>query len=118
MGFYLRDFKNRDGSFSTNFWNWHAIVEVIRLLNVLPEDKVESLHEPFCGNGLSAEEARLVALSIRTQILPRLDEVSRIYSNGSIKQTDEPDNGMNGVSFDSLERLVGYLERSNGFELI
>jgi hypothetical protein len=117
MGFDLIDLKNRDDGYSTNFWNWHAIVEVIRSLHVLSDEKVDSLHEQFIETGLSAEEARIVAAEIRSRLLPKLGDQTRVCSDGSFFQTDLPDNGMNGVSSRSLQAFAAYCERSNGFVL-
>jgi hypothetical protein len=117
MGFDLIDSKNQDDGFSINFWHWHAIVNLILSLNVLPEEKVATLHEQFVGTGLSAEEARIVAAEIRSQILPKLDKSARVSFDGFALRTDHPENNVHCTSLDALEKFVAYCERSNGFTL-
>ena len=52
MGISLRDLEQEDHWFSVDFWNRRPIVELIRGLDVIDDDKAESLHDPFCGNCL------------------------------------------------------------------
>ena len=68
----LYDRKIEKCVFEVNYWNWRVIVEAIRALSVLPEERIDSLHLQFCGMGLSESEARTVALAIRTKLLPTL----------------------------------------------
>lgn len=70
MGVSLLDRKTSEFVFDINFWHYRAIVEAIRSLEVLPEEKVDSLHESWQNNGLTTEEARLVAAAIRERLLP------------------------------------------------
>jgi hypothetical protein len=113
MGFDITDLVNKADGYSTNHWNWHSIVDVISSLEILPGERIESLHN--LGEGLTAEEARIVAAEVRTRILPKLDKDSRVLADGSIIRSDKPDNGLNGVSLNSLGDFVAYCERSNGF---
>jgi hypothetical protein len=61
--------------FDVNFWHWRAIVEAVRVLGVLPEERVDSLHEQFNGE-LTVEEARAVAVALRGRLLPTLRKTS------------------------------------------
>jgi hypothetical protein len=76
--------------FDINFWHWRAIVEAIRSLKVLPEARVDALHEQFNGE-LAEAEARAVAAAIREQLLPTLGEGERLLLDGG--RTTEPDDG-------------------------
>jgi len=91
MGITLLD-EGEDGPhFSINFWHWRAIVEAVRRLDVLPPEKVDGLHEPFCANGLSAAEAQQVADAIEKRLLPSLEEGERLLLRG--EHTTAPDEG-------------------------
>ncbi len=57
MGITLTDLGNEKNLFFVNFWNWRAIGEAIRTLGVVSDDRASALQEPFCGNGLTREEA-------------------------------------------------------------
>jgi hypothetical protein len=76
--------------FDVNFWHWRAIVAAIRSLGVLPEQRVDALHEQFVG-ALTVEEARAVAAAIRERVLPTLRENERLLLDG--RRTTEPDDG-------------------------
>ena len=73
-----------------NFWHWRAIVEAIRTLDVLPEDRVDALHETYVGE-FTGDEARVVAAAIRERLLPTLTEDNRLLLDGT--RTAEPDDG-------------------------
>jgi hypothetical protein len=76
--------------FDVNFWHWRAIVEAVRALRVLPEDRVDALHEQFFGE-LTEDEARAVAAAIRERLLPTLRDDERLLLEG--RRTTEPDDG-------------------------
>jgi hypothetical protein len=90
MGVTLFDQVSNEVVFDVNFWNWRAIVEAVRALDVLPEQTVEALHTPF-ASALTEAEARLVAEAIRTRLLPTLADDERVLLDG--KRTTEPDDG-------------------------
>ncbi len=90
MGVTLFDQKSNAIVFDTNFWHWRAIVEAIRSLGELPEDRVDLLHEPFVGD-LTEREARTVAAAIRERLLPTLRDDERLLLDG--RRTTEPDDG-------------------------
>jgi hypothetical protein len=90
VGITLFDQKTDEIVFDVNFWHWRAIVEAIRSLGVLPESRVDALHQPFNGE-LAQDEARLVAAAIRERLLPTLGEDERLLFDG--RRTTEPDDG-------------------------
>jgi hypothetical protein len=89
MGVDLLDCATDEVVFSINYWHYRAIVEAIRRLDLLSDSKVDSLHEPCCGNGLSTDEARLVGEALRQRILPVLAVQDRLMLGGEI--TSLPD---------------------------
>jgi hypothetical protein len=91
MGVSLLDCETNKVKFDINFWHYRAIVEAIRGLGVLSDAKVDSLHECWCGNGLSIDEARTVASLIRSKLLPLLANNERLMLDGT--RTAAPDNG-------------------------
>jgi hypothetical protein len=86
----LFDQKSDAIVFDVNFWHWRAIVEAIRSLGVLPEKRVDALHEQFVGE-LTQEEARAVTAAIRERLLPTLADDERLLLDG--RRTTEPDDG-------------------------
>jgi len=90
MGVTLFDQKTDAIVFDINFWHWRAIVEAVRSLGVLPEARVDALHEPFIGE-LTEDEARTVAAAIRERLLPALREDERLLLDG--QRTSDPDDG-------------------------
>src|SRR5262245_49650498 len=49
MGMTLFDQKTDAVVFDVNFWHWRAIVEAVRSLGVVPEARVDALHDQFAG---------------------------------------------------------------------
>lgn len=90
MGMTLFDQKTDAIVFDVNFWHWRAIVEAVRSLGVLPEERVDALHEQFVGE-LTAAEARAVAAAVRERLLPTLRAGERLLLDG--RRTTEPDHG-------------------------
>jgi hypothetical protein len=104
VGVSLFDRKTNDIVFDVNFWHYRAIVEAVRSLRVLPDATVNSLHELWQDNGLSAEEARLVAAAIRSRLLPALADDERLLLDG--RRTTEPDDGT--MHYDPAEQHKNY----------
>lgn len=124
MGVSLFDRQTNEIVFDINFWHYRAIVEAIRSLRVLPEEKVDALHELWQDKGLTAEEARLVATAIRDRLLPTLSDEERLLMDG--RRTTEPDDGTfhrepaqqhqnYSTNRRALERFAACCETCNGF---
>ncbi len=122
----LFDLETREIIFDVNFWHYRALVESLRLLEVLPSSKIDSLHEPWCSNGLTSTEARIVAAAIRTKLLPRLDDDARLLLDGTVTKT--PDDGEFHRDIENfhknystnrrvLEMFAQCCEICNGFEV-
>ena len=90
MGVTLFDQRSNEVVFDINFWHWRAIVEAVRVLDVLPDELVESLHTPFASE-LGEAECRIVAAAIRTRLLPTLADDERVLLDG--RRTTAPDDG-------------------------
>lgn len=126
MGVSLFDRETKDIVFDVNFWHYRAIVEAIRSLGVLPDEKVDALHELWQDNGLTAEECRLVAVAIRHRLLPTLGEDERLLLDG--RRTTEPDDGTfhrdpaeqhenYSTNAGALEKFAKCCETCNGFSV-
>jgi hypothetical protein len=90
VGVTLFDHETDEIVFDINFWHWRAIVEVVRDLQILPDDRAELLHEPFVGE-LTEPEARIVAAAIRERVLPTMADEERVLLDGT--RTTTPDDG-------------------------
>jgi hypothetical protein len=124
MGVCLFDRKTNEIIFDVNFWHYRAIVEAIRALRVISDEKVNSLHESWMGNGLTAEEARCVSQAIRDQLLPFLRDDERLLLDGT--KTTERDDGTffkepaqvhknYSTNREVIERFIRCCETCNGF---
>jgi hypothetical protein len=127
MGIDLLDKQTEDTCFSINFWHWRAIVEEIRRQRIIPEEIVDGLHEPYCGNGLTVEQCRLVASVLREKVISKLSDsdTERILLDGN--RTKVPDDYLfhkveleKNYSTDksTLSKFVECLETCNGFEVL
>ena len=124
MGVNLRDKETRDFFFGINFWNWRTIVEQIRSLDILPDERVDDLHESFCGFGLSREECLLVADKLESRIISQLSDTERVLLSG--EKTEKPDDykfHKNNIASnystnkEALEEFVTGIRQCNGFEV-
>ena len=125
MGVTLFDNKTDQIVFHVNFWHYRAIVEAIRSLGGLSNDKIDSLHEQWCGNGLTVDEARAVAALMRSQIMPSLAPGWRLLSDGTF--SDDPDDGTlhrgkdqhrnYSTNAEVLGRFIKCCETCNGFRV-
>lgn len=124
MGLSIHDLQTNELLFSVNFWHWRAIVEAIRSLSVVPESRVDSLHEPCLGE-LTQEEARAVALAMKAVLLPSLKTGERLMLNG---QHTEPDDGTfyrdpaeqwknYGTDLETLTKFAQLCETSGGISV-
>src|ERR1041384_773379 len=126
MGICLTDLAHAEAvGFHVNFWHWRTLVEAIRRLNVLPDARVDLLHEPFCGNGLTQAEAWRVADALEAQLLPTLGEEHRVLLDGRL--TSDPDDSTFYKGADAhrnystnrqtLLAFIQYLRECSGFEV-
>jgi hypothetical protein len=124
MGVSLVDRDTDETVLDVNFWHWRAIVEAIRRLHVLPDERARALHDQWMDSGLTREEARLVAAAMRSGVLPTLRGGERLLLDG--KRTTEPDDFKMYYAPDErhknystdravLEEFVACCERCNGF---
>ena len=125
MGMTLFDQNTSAIVFDVNFWHWRAIVEAIRSLRVLPEAKVDALHEQFAGE-LTEDEARTIAAAIRERLLPTLRDDERLLLDG--QRTTELDDGTlyrepveqhknYSTNREVLENFARSCETCNGFRV-
>ena len=127
MGICLDDKNHPDLRFDPNFWNWRAIVEAVRRLGVLPEQKVDQLHDQWCGYGLTRDEARSVAAAIRVHLLLSLASDDRLLLRG--ETTKQPDDGVMhyapgeeeknySTNRRVLEEFAEFCEKCDGFTVM
>lgn len=112
-------------AFDANFWHWRALVEAVRRLNVLPDDRVEGLHDPFCGNGLTREEARLVADALESRVLPTLSDGERLLLDGTTTSAEDDGTFYKGADAHQnystnrnvMTKFIDFLRECPGFEV-
>jgi hypothetical protein len=112
--------------FTANVWNWKAALEIIRELDVIPENRVRQLGYNAMGTKMSLEEAHLIGEKIRDEILPKVAPGHRMYSDGTV--TDAPDDGTlykdddeqwknYSVSHEWLKEFSDFCLKSKGFQV-
>ncbi|HXF43546.1 MAG TPA: hypothetical protein VNK26_07380 [Pyrinomonadaceae bacterium] len=126
MSVTLLDLGNDSMEFTASVWRWKAVLEVIKSLAILSDNKVQMMSYNALGTKISAEEAHLIGEKIKETILPRLAPNKRIFADLSI--TDLPDDGTfykneneqwknYSVNYQWLESFVDFCLRSNGFQI-
>lgn len=124
MSFILFDNEDEKNDLQINDWSWHAIVEIIRRLDLLDEGTVDGLHQQWGENGLTHEEARLVASAIEDRVLPTLDDAEQILLDGQI--TKVPDNSVfhpvnteknYSTTYSAIRMFVDYCKSCSGFKI-
>ena len=112
--------------FTANVWNWKAVIEIIKSLDVISEGTVRQMGYNALGVKIDIDDAHLIGEKIRDQILPKLAPNKRMYSDGSI--TDQPDDGTiyrdedeqwknYSVNHDWLKEFSEFCLRSKGFQI-
>ena len=112
--------------FSANVWNWKAVLEVIKDLDIISESKVRQMGYNAMGTKIDLEEAHLIGEALRDEILPKLTPNKRIYADLSI--TDEPDDMTlfkdademwknYSVGHDWIRDFAEFCLRSKGFQV-
>ena len=91
MSFTLHDLSSEGFEFNANVWNWKAALDVIKGLDVIPENKVRQMGYNAMGVRVDPEDAHLIGQKLRDEILPQLEPNKRMFSDGTV--TDEPDDG-------------------------
>ena len=89
MSFTLQDMSSENFEFSANVWNWKALLEVLKEMDIISEGKIRQMGYNAMGVKVDPEDAHLIGAKIRDEILPKLEPDKRMYSVGSI--TDKPD---------------------------
>jgi hypothetical protein len=126
MSFTLHDMSSENFEFSANVWNWKAILEVIKDLDVFSEGKVRQMGYNAMGVKVDIEDAHLIGAKLRDQVLPKLAPNKRMFADGTV--TDEPDDGTiykdedeqwrnYSVSHDWVKDFSEFCLRSKGFQI-
>jgi hypothetical protein len=126
MSFTLHDMSAENYEFTANVWNWKAVIEIIKSLDVISEGTVRQMGYNALGVKIDIDDAHLIGEKIRDQILPQLAPNKRMFSDGSI--TDKPDDGTiyrdedeqwknYSVTHDWLKEFSEFCLRSKGFQI-
>ena len=126
MSFTLQDMSSENFEFSANVWNWKALLEVLKEMDILGEAKIRQMGYNAMGVKVDVDDAHLIGAKIRDEILPKLAPNKRMYSDGSI--TDQPDDMTlfkdddeqwknYSVSHDWLKDFSDFCLKSKGFQI-
>ena len=126
MSFTLQDMSSENFEFNANVWNWKAILEVIKDMDVLSEGKVRQMGYNAMGVKIDIEDAHLIGSKLRDDVLPKLAPNKRMFADGTI--TDDPDDGTiykdedeqwrnYSVSHDWVKDFSEFCLRSKGFQI-
>ncbi len=126
MSFTLHDMSSENYKFNANVWNWKALLEVVKGLDILSEGKVRQMGYNAMGVRVEMDDAHYIGAKIRDVILPKLEPNKRMFADGSI--TDKPDDGIihrdedelwknYSVSHDWLKDFSEFCLRSKGFQI-
>ena len=126
MSFTLHDMSSEGFEFNANVWNWKAILEVIKDMDVLSEGKVRQMGYNAMGVKVELEDAQLIGTKLQNEILPKLAPNKRMFADGTV--TDDPDDGTiykdedeqwknYSVSHDWVKDFSEFCLRSKGFQI-
>lgn len=126
MSFTLHDMGSEGFEFNANVWNWKALLEVVKNLDIMSESKVRQMGYNAMGVKVDLDDAHLIGSKIRDQILPKLAPDKRMFADGTV--TEEPDDGTiykdedeqwknYSVSHDWLKDFSDFCLRSKGFQI-
>ena len=126
MSFTLHDVGSENFEFNANVWNWKAILEVIKGMDVLSEGKVRQMGYNAMGVKIDIDDAHLIGSKLRDNVLPKLEPNKRMFADGTV--TDSPDDGTiykdedeqwknYSVSHDWVKDFSEFCLRSKGFQI-
>lgn len=126
MSFTLHDMGSENFEFNANVWNWKAILEVIKDMDVLSEGKVRQMGYNAMGVKIDIDDAHLIGSKLRDDVLPKLEPNKRMFADGTV--TDAPDDGTiykdedeqwknYSVSHDWVKDFSDFCLRSKGFQI-
>ena len=112
--------------FSANVWNWKALLEVLKEMDIMSEGKIRQMGYNAMGVKVDPEDAQLIGTKIRDEILPKLEPDKRMYSDGTI--TDKPDDMTlfkdedeqwknYSVGYEWLKDFSDFCLKSKGFQI-
>jgi hypothetical protein len=126
MSFTLHDLGTEGFEFNANVWNWKAALDVIKGLDIIPENKLRQMGYNAMGVKVDIEDARLIGQKLRDEILPKLEPDKRMFADGTV--TAEPDDGTiyrdeddqwrnYSISHDWVKDFSEFCIRSKGFQI-
>lgn len=89
MGFWLKDLGAENREIKVNRWNWFPTVELIRMFDLIDEERLEMMHFNAMGVCVTEAEAHEIGRRLKEEILPKLRSNERITYDLSV--TDKPD---------------------------
>lgn len=122
----MHDMSSEGFEFNANVWNWKAILEVIKEMDVLSEGKVRQMGYNAMGVRVDLDDAHLIGTKLQNEVLPKLAPNKRMFADGSV--TDDPDDGTiykdedeqwknYSVSHDWVKDFSEFCLRSKGFQI-
>lgn len=126
MSFTLMDSGSENFEFQANVWNWKTALEVIRSFDILSEGKVKQMSYNATGVKIEKDDAHMIGMKIREEILPKLAPDKRIFADLSV--TDQPDDGTffrddddqwknYSASYDWFADFADFCLKSKGFQV-
>jgi hypothetical protein len=126
MSFTLHDMSSENFEFNANVWNWKAILEVIKDMDILSEGKVRQMGYNAMGVKVDIDDAHFIGSKLQSDILPKLEPNKRMFADGTV--TDEPDDGTiykdddeqwrnYSVSYEWVKDFSDFCLRSKGFQI-
>lgn len=126
MSFTLHDMSSENFEFNANVWNWKAILEVIKDMDILSEGKVRQMGYNAMGVKVDIDDAHFIGSKLQSDILPKLEPKKRMFADGTV--TDEPDDGTiykdddeqwrnYSVSYEWVKDFSDFCLRSKGFQI-
>lgn len=126
MSFTLLDLGAENFEFTANVWNWKAMLEIIKNLDIISESQVRQLGYNAMGTKMDLAEAHLIGEKVRDEILPKVGPGKRMYADGTV--TEERDDGTffkdddeqwknYSVDHEWLKDFSDFCLRSKGFQV-
>lgn len=126
MSFTLHDMGSENFEFNANVWNWKAVLEIVKDMDILSEGKVRQMGYNAMGVKIDIDDAHLIGTKLKNEILPKLEPNKRMFADGTV--TDAPDDGTiykdddeqwknYSVSYDWVKDFADFCLRSKGFQI-
>jgi hypothetical protein len=119
----LIDLGDEKHDLQLNWWNWRPILAFLHTAGLINDEQADRMGANGCGGQLNAAEAAQVAVFLRRDIIPRINDGRRMHADGQVSAIPETPRPILSLSQHELyaahksciESFASFCESCKGF---